>query len=332
LCISSSTASLNDLCTCARKSSDPTTSIVEQTLQTKNARMPPSAKKPSKEVKKDDISHPQATVQKQAVTLPFDVLSLIFEECLPMETVDYPIEKLLLVCRSWSHAALHHGRLWCTYRIRCHEFAFWINTIPRRLARSPPNSLLDIEISDLDIPRKNDWHMCDKYEKVLRCLTGLEGEIAHRWRRFIVWTILDYYNVFQDEEGDSVIADFLCFPTPHLRELQMRHLMTSKPFFPFTPSLKIFHAVSITTPSLPDLSTASEIGVSNRLAKVLAKVDNLESLSIFKGDAGDYSLSITCPRLRLLCLSTSLEEDGLKIFLCPQSADSYSGLSIRVSL
>lgn len=50
--------------------------------------------------------------------LPFDVLSYIFLYYVEDETLDFPLETLLLVCRFWNAVALRHKQIWSILNVK----------------------------------------------------------------------------------------------------------------------------------------------------------------------------------------------------------------------
>ena len=92
------------------------------------------------------------TSSNQNERLPFDVLGDIFMFYAQQETIDCPIETLLLVCKSWHTAALGHRALWGQFRIHIghrpptHQL---LVGVMRRLERSGGTVPLDIELRDL---------------------------------------------------------------------------------------------------------------------------------------------------------------------------------------
>jgi hypothetical protein len=109
-------------------------------------------------VTKPEVAYrsPNMDSDQQNPQLSFDVLGLIFSHYTEEENIGYPLETLLLVCRSWSNAALGHRALWNNLRIIIgHEptISMWKARLPLRLARCALHSPLDIMLrNQLDSP------------------------------------------------------------------------------------------------------------------------------------------------------------------------------------
>jgi hypothetical protein len=54
--------------------------------------------------------------------LPFDILAEIFDHYGEEESLSYPLETLLLVCRTWNEAASSHRGLWGRIKIELNHF------------------------------------------------------------------------------------------------------------------------------------------------------------------------------------------------------------------
>ncbi|KIM26809.1 hypothetical protein M408DRAFT_312158 [Serendipita vermifera MAFF 305830] len=84
--------------------------------------------------------------------LPFDVLTEIFPYYATEEVPTYPIETLLLVCKSWHVAALADCSLWGHHRIHIEhrsDTGMLLRRAERRLERSKGLGLMDIELRNV---------------------------------------------------------------------------------------------------------------------------------------------------------------------------------------
>jgi len=124
-----------------------------------------------------------------AENLPHDVLCIIFEYYAESDHPSEPLEALLLVCRSWSNAALNHRILWSTFDIEidiANDPVYWTSCVERRLARCSVDTLIDVEMETsyaMKINKSPPFR--EACERLLLALTGDSGEIARRWRRFL---------------------------------------------------------------------------------------------------------------------------------------------------
>jgi hypothetical protein len=248
-----------------------------------------------------------AMTRRISKILPFDILVLIFEQYVSEETPKHPTETLLLVCRSWSRAALDHSPLWCKFNIRSEDFQYWCTRIPARLKRRSTNTLLDIKITF------GPSH--DMYESVLSLLAGNEGDIARHWRKF---EILGSYDYIYADDHPYELDKFLRFPTPNLCELILINI-NSEPIFPDAPVLKVISAFNSFI-ELPDLSSVSELYVNTSVSfeSQLPRAFNLVTLHIYPADAHCYyHLPSTLRNLTVLRLSELLLKDALEGFSAP---------------
>jgi hypothetical protein len=96
-----------------------------------------------------------STTSSVCSTLSFDVLGHIFSHYATTETVDYPIETLLLVCRWWSDVALGHRALWSHLSVHIDIAGLysspriWKARIPLRLKRCGDTIPLHIDLRHL---------------------------------------------------------------------------------------------------------------------------------------------------------------------------------------
>ncbi|KIM27817.1 hypothetical protein M408DRAFT_24184 [Serendipita vermifera MAFF 305830] len=214
--------------------------------------------------------------------LPFDVLAQIFENYLLEETAMHPIETLLLVCRSWLQAALDVTCLWSTFRI-VDDPSFWASCIPRRLARSPKDALLNVHIQVIHMGRPHSQQILDEnrrndtaYLSILCSLTGLHGEVARRWR---IFTFIDPYN---ESKSWQELGSYLSFSTPHLERLHLQGITLPCGIFPETPILKTLVARNIKVLTFPDLGAAKSVRIdsSRNISAALANATLLTTLSV----------------------------------------------------
>ncbi|KIM27819.1 hypothetical protein M408DRAFT_329763 [Serendipita vermifera MAFF 305830] len=244
----------------------------------------------------------------------------------------------MLVCKSWSQAALDTTQLWSTFKI-LNDFDFWVACIPRRLARTRKDGLLDIHIwvgrppclsqEEPDESRlKGTPDVAElriAYNSILRSLTGIHGEVARRWR---IFRVVDYYAGSGMWDKPSKLAEYLVFPTPHLKELHLYNVVSSRDILPETPLLKTLQAWSVNVPSFPNLKAATSVRIRycTNFSVALADATHLESLSV-EFSLND-SLKVDYPNLHTLQLSGCPEStalDGL-------SAPSLRSLGLQFSV
>ncbi|KIM24355.1 hypothetical protein M408DRAFT_331858 [Serendipita vermifera MAFF 305830] len=265
-------------------------------------------------------SRPASIKHSQANCLPSDILYIVLEEYVLEETPGYPVETLLLVCKSWMQAALNLPRLWSTFKMRVNDFKFWRNCISRRLGRCPNNTLVDIHIT-LSGPRwpgmtKED--ISNLYNDILALLAGPKGEVARRWRSFTAWDPYDEYG-FEDR------SRFFIFPTPFLQTFKVHGFSTFPPFLPEVPSLRVFYAIYGNFACLPNLSATVDVTLDPRSnpqsalmkASLLVSLKIQESNSLLPTYDAQYRLSSSHPHLESLHLTMGLLENGLEGFSVP---------------
>jgi hypothetical protein len=233
--------------------------------------------------------------------LPFDVLGLVFSHYAEEENIQHPLETLLLVCRSWSNAALGHRALWRNFRILIgHEptISIWNARLPLRLARRAPDAPLDIMLRNLldspyercfdwftdTNPRKDEWcYPCGAkgwfsevtfpcrcvdaasacVDSCLKLLTGKNGELSRQWRSFAL--ILG--DSRRDKQSSSQVKEALSYPAPTLSSLVLRGLLfstitaPSPQLFPDTGALKHLTLLDCDLSSLPEFGNPEEAEV-----------------------------------------------------------------------
>jgi hypothetical protein len=211
--------------------------------------------------------------------LPYDVLYEIFDYYAKEESEDYPLETLLLVCRSWNEAALNHRLLWTWLDIPLHHICtvkLWLTRLPRRLERAGERVPLEISLGRHEEQRRYRdkpfiCRVCKEYnpgnpyyekpdfyihaKRLLTMLTGTDGELCKRWKSLTLRSI---------NRGD-----FLChlsYPTPMLTMLRYEQISTltagiGKPILPSLPSLHTLHVVECKHLLLPKLDSIREFVV-----------------------------------------------------------------------
>ncbi|KIM19818.1 hypothetical protein M408DRAFT_30901 [Serendipita vermifera MAFF 305830] len=266
-------------------------------------------------------SDPTSIKNSRVDWLPLDILFIIFERYLLEETPKYPVETLLLVCKSWTQAAVSLPRLWSTFEMQVNDFKFWRDCISRRLNRCSGDTLIDI---DIRLSASSFQGTVEKmetsglYNDILALLTGPKGEVARRWRNFIAW---DPYGEYDFEDRSR----FFSFPTPFLQKFQVHSFTSSPPFLPEVPSLQIFYAIYGDFASLPDLSTAIDVTLDPQSnpqsalmnAPLLVSLTIQQSYSLIVQEPHQYRLSSSHPRLESLHLTKGLFENGLEGFSVP---------------
>ncbi|KIM23251.1 hypothetical protein M408DRAFT_28047 [Serendipita vermifera MAFF 305830] len=184
--------------------------------------------------------------------VPFDILGLIFAHYAKGETIRFPLETLLLVCKDWNRAALGHRALWSSFKIYLgHEdtSVMWGARLPQRLTRCGADCLLDIDLRNiLDLPNKENapaetsgdelyvtW-TCDptaeansechcffiartRVESLLSELSGPDGTFCWRWRTLRLELGHSLWRV-----GSHLLANVLSYPTPHLKMVYLDHV------------------------------------------------------------------------------------------------------------
>jgi hypothetical protein len=193
--------------------------------------------------------------------LPLDVLGCIFYHYAGKETIRYPLETLLLVCRFWNFAALAHRTLWNDIKIyigHSPTSKTWRKRLPLRLARAGPAiplfitlfNVLDLEnrfevpqcveddplysdyfcrnpfpassaVHEAQCPCYNDARECAEF--VLECLAGTNGELCARWKEFHV--DLGYGPEY---DASRSLARALSYPAPLLTSLVIANIDLDK--------------------------------------------------------------------------------------------------------
>lgn len=252
-----------------------------------------------------------------AATLPFDILYNVFNYYAEFDHPSTPLETLLLVCKSWLGAAISHQGLWSTFKIqiqRHQDVKYWESCVKRRLARGSTHTLLDIDISrgiSRRIPK--DWTISYACNCLLSTLTGPSGEVSLRWRRFVVGY------TFMFVQTDLLVRS-LSFPTPNLEEFGICGLRGDHAILPDTRSLKVFDAVGLAIPRLPDLTKVTNLTIyANRQEgldeKAVNLVVNVTKMAI--RNWARFKLAATYPRLQSLSIEGTISEHCLVAFSAP---------------
>jgi hypothetical protein len=236
-------------------------------------------------------------------TFPFDVLGVIFDYYVDGETIEFPLETMLLVCRSWNEAALGHRNLWARLKIYLGHFPtsdIWEFRLPRRLERAGDSTLLEIDLRSVldsrNLPQEVH-HKCSQsnrlilYPRLLECdciitarrmankllsvLVGPQGELCRRWKS--LYLCVGPHNLRGKE---------LTYPTPNLEAVSLELLsaqgISILPSIPKLKTLEIFNPHNMTLPNIDNVrnlvildSTSRTVDLSN-----LKTATNLESLTI----------------------------------------------------
>jgi F-box-like len=297
--------------------------------------------------------------------LPFDVLGHIFSYYASEENIKYPLETLLLVCRSWSHSALGHRALWKHLKIYIgHEPTptIWTTRLPLRLARCGPDIDLDVDLRNLlyidtHQGRAEIEHLafkpscnpddtlvfhqdlrkgCSCYIAASACakvslqaLTGSNGEICARWRSFTLYLGGRQY----DEIGTA-----LSHATPILENLELGNVRFSDevPYlhiFPQVHSLKRLSLLECELPSLPRCENLLDVSLHWEQPydtypdfSSLRKAQKLQSLSLRTSFDAQVRLPGQLPDLRVLRLEGYISIDRTDIFNCQMPQVSHLSL------
>ena len=250
-----------------------------------------------------------------AENLPHDVLCIIFEYYAESDSPSEPLEALLLVCRSWSNAALSHGILWSTFDIEIdtvNDPAYWTSCVKRRLARCSVDTLIDVETqTSYDMKTTESPPFYEACERLLLALTGDSGEIARRWRCFLP---NDAFMFLPPE----TLAHCLSFPTPNLQEFGLDWLKGDFTILPDTSSLKTLYLRRVTISSFPDLSnvTTLQVDVDKLDEKALAFAPKVVNLNIRQWVP--FKLNGTYTQMETLEIEGTITEECLELFSAPK--------------
>jgi hypothetical protein len=243
------------------------------------------------------------------VGLPFDVLGVIFDYYRDEKTIQFSLETMLSVCRSWNEAAPGHRNLWARLKIYIGHFPtskIWKSRLPRRLERAGDSTPLEIDLrSILDSPNPPqgyqvnlDWYsrrvpnyFCDRscncagtarrtVKELLVLLAGPHGELCHRWKSLYLY--LGLYDYLGKE---------MTYPTPNLEAVWLER-----------PAIALGVCV---LPSLPKLKTFK---IFRPFFFIVPKIDNVRNLVILDSDSWETDLS----NLRTATNVETIEVEGLR--------------------
>lgn len=252
-----------------------------------------------------------------ASALPFDILYNVFSYCVEFDHPSMPLEALLLVCKSWLDAAIGHNRLWSTFDISItllQDITYWVSCIKRRLVRGSMQTLLDIEITrGVGGSVQTSTEISSAWESLLNVLTGQSGEVSIRWRRFVIEPI------FIQVPTDPLVRS-LSFPTPKLEEFRIYGLKGDYSILPDTRSLKIFDAVGLVIPQLPNLTNVTDLTLyaqpgQNFDEKAVSLAVNVTTLTIRNWRR--FKLAAMYSRLQSLYIESFISENSLTAFSSP---------------
>lgn len=202
--------------------------------------------------------------------LPLDILRLVFVEYGQQETLQHPLETLLLVCKAWTRLCLESPLIWSMFNIVLStgsEAKQWVSLVPRRLAKGGPTVPLYITIvnerrkshrnrdeegelrrvvcptltMDIDPSPDKECHcsseISDAISSILQILSGPNGDLCSRW------TVLQLHLHLSAHQADFLKS--LVYPTPNLRELTIQGISNA---------LSAYDSIFPSTPNLRDLS------------------------------------------------------------------------------
>jgi hypothetical protein len=227
-----------------------------------------------------------STTSGACSTLSFDVLAHIFSHYATTETVDYPIETLLLVCRWWRDVALGHRALWSYLNAHIdigslyYSPRIWKSRLPLRLKRCGDTLPLHIDLRHLPsnfargaghpqlwqkMHSKNRPFVCPMRAhgtqvtqcmciiEALRCvdellllLAGPGGILCKRWKSLN----LEVRDPAAHKLKYKEVGPVLRYPMPLLSSLAIHNLTSEKieRSLSYMPRLSLFRNISL--PSL----------------------------------------------------------------------------------
>lgn len=244
------------------------------------------------------------TTGKKAIDrLPFDVLGEIFSYYPNEETIEHPLETLLLVCKPWNFVALGHRQLWARIDVKVGHYPsgqFWRHHLPLRLARSGESTPLDIALRPGFSPA-GAWPSFDEVEacrqlhnfectcrasaqftllELVKIIAGDHGQTCRRWRHIHVDLQINCnYNWHRTHQGNyqhqlsELCIPSFCHPTPQLESITLagvkdiRGRPNSRLLLPFAPNLESLSLLACQGVRLGDVNHVRrlniEIGVSD---------------------------------------------------------------------
>jgi hypothetical protein len=254
--------------------------------------------------------------------LPFEVLGLIFHQY-SLESACpklLKLETVLLVCKAWTLAALGHKTLWSRFAIsikNSESLRYWHQRVPLWVSRSSTTCLFDIEIIlNPDHPSCRPEHFSSEEQLLLASivsdLTGLDGEIARRWRTLRAIGVHDIYDC-------TCFVPLLSFPTPNLIDLDIKRIRSLDGSFPETPILKKVH-IEHSGWNYPNLENVTDLTIcaQGQLQFDEEAVSNAQKLVKLSAYCiSTYSLKGCFPLLEYLRLEFIQDEEFLNSFSAP---------------
>jgi hypothetical protein len=268
--------------------------------------------------------------------LSFDVLSEIFDCYAEEETIYHPLETLLLVCKSWSEAALSHRLLWARLKIyigHAPSQKMWLTRLPRRLERSGETTPLEIDLrvisrSDQRPNTENCNHRrfmnpgCNcialasiTIESLLIILAGADGELCKRWRSLCLRSISSLHTSIP-----------LSHPTPILTVLRYERVSITEgiwPVLPALPSLHTLHVIGSRRLPLPKFDSIRELVLDSEWMPLpagfadLHTATKLERLAIRVNRPVTYRFPDRLPNLEFLSLEGRQMPTNIATFQAP---------------
>ncbi|KAG8808416.1 hypothetical protein FRC18_005037 [Serendipita sp. 400] len=253
--------------------------------------------------------------------LPFDILVRVFQYYQLDESLIYPFETLLLVCKAWNEAASNYPPLWSTYTIDSYNMVvadIWLRRLPLRLLRSGPTTPLHIDICvfyECTLWSELDTNFSDEKPIIalLNILAGENGTLCARWKslRFSI----DSYVCFTMEGGEHSLKA-LTYPMPLLTSLELNLYMSpGAVIFPNLPSLTSVFLYNSTFNNYPDVSHALKIEFANTRCwnemHEPMKVPKVQELHI-SGDIQSFRHPWEYENLRTLVLEKYNQVSSLK--------------------
>jgi hypothetical protein len=264
--------------------------------------------------------------------LNLDVLGIIFAYYAEEETVEYPVETLLLVCRSWNEAARSYHTIWSRINVcigHRHTFTSCLAYAKRRLEYSGLSTPLDITIKvRLDIPENQRKHVPSSRKtygaaylacQILRTLAGEDGAECHRWRSLNLDTGKASGIPFTLFGKVEFSLKPLTYPMPSLESIALAHLELPGPILPICPSLTSAELVDVQFSSLPIMNALRRIELSFQESDADIDISSLESshhledLRIHSGWNRHLVFPKCLPAVKSLTISGLISEQFLKV-------------------
>ncbi|KAG8851262.1 hypothetical protein FRC20_001793 [Serendipita sp. 405] len=191
--------------------------------------------------------------------LSFDVIVQVFQYYQLEESPPYPVETLLLVCKTWNKIASNYPPIWSRYDIGLYSkgyFTLWLRRLPLRLSRSGPKTPLHIKIKIAITPTLAI--------SLLNILAGENGALCAKWNslQFCYHSTTPFCFSVENEEHPLKV---FTYPMPLLTSLEISSVSMSAGvvIFPYLPSLKSVRISDSHICNYPDMSRAKEIELSN---------------------------------------------------------------------